>query len=84
MLAAGVTFALLDQQAAKDLDSRFHANTLTTADAAKYRTVATYNVLAPALLIGGGVVMATGLVLWGTAPSAHPTRGVDLGVQGRF
>jgi hypothetical protein len=84
LLAGGTAAALLNRSRAQDLDARYQSNSLTPADASKYRDVETYNGVATALLVGGATATVTGLVLWSTAPDPEPTRGATFGVQGRF
>lgn len=85
LLAGGATFAVLNQQLAKDLDGRFSRNELTRSDASKYDRVDTYNVLATTMLIAGGVATVTGAVLWSTAPEITPLPGgASVGVRRSF
>lgn len=85
LLAAGAVTAALNRQLAADLEDRYGRSQLEPGDAARYRTVDTYNSVSVALLAAGGVATAAGIVLWATAPDVRPVRGgATFGVSGHF
>ena len=80
LLAGGGAAGFLGNRLSDRLTQKYAAHTLTAADRSSYRAVHNYATVANVLLIAGGVVTATGLVLWAAAPDA----GGEVGVRGRF
>jgi hypothetical protein len=80
-LAGGALFGLLGSRKSDELNGKFSAHTLTTADRSGYSAVHRDALLANGLFVGGGLLALTGAVLWGAAPDLAPG---SAGLWGRF
>lgn len=81
LLAGAVTVTVLNHRASDELDRRFRAGTLTSADLASYRKVDRYNKLSQVLFASGGALTLSGIAIWTAEPAR---RSVVAGVAGRF
>ena len=81
LLAGGGVIGLLNGRLNSQLTQRYQEHTLAQSDLSSYHRVHTFNLLANAMFIAGGVAAATGLGLWIAAPDADE---VQAGVSGRF
>lgn len=75
MMGVGGFFGLRARSMSNDLSSRYTEGRLVAADRSKYDQVKTSNALATGLLIGGGVVAATGLTFWGVSSVSFDSDG---------
>ncbi len=86
LLAGATVTGLLGKKITSDLNQKYAARALTTADASSYGRAHTYGVLTTALLAGGGLATVTGLSLWMAAPDEveQGRLAPSIGVSGRF
>ncbi len=81
LLAGGVTMSVMNRSLSNELDRKYAAGTLTSADLSSYRRVDQYNTLARALFASGGALTLAGVAFW----TAAPERGrVVAGVAAQF
>jgi hypothetical protein len=85
MVAGGVIAGLYGKRLSASLEKKYLDGNLTPADASAYDRVQTSSLVANTLLIGGGLVAATGLTFWAIAPDVQQVRGrTTVGVAGSF
>lgn len=87
LVGGGIAFGLAGQGLSDELSRRYETNALRRTDRPLYGQVRTYAALANTMMIGGAIVAATGVTLWGMAPSVEPSPGGHGGrfsLRGRF
>jgi len=84
LLLAGTVVGLLGRNLNDDLTERYQSSKLTNADRTLYDRLDTYEWAANALLIGGGVALATGTTFLVISLDLGPRNGGLLRVEGRF
>lgn len=87
LFGGGLAFGMVGTNLSDDLSEKFATNALRPSDRALYGRVQTYALVANTMMIGGAVLAATGVTLWGLTPSAAPSPsygGGRFSLMGRF